>query len=86
MVASASELKDASVAYPKALPIRDKLVLVFVPHVPEAAPVVISSNRKLLSKLAISSSYDGLTGQSLSPDPSGPGLLNWPITVCRNIS
>ena len=33
---SASEPKDASVAYPKALAMRDKLVLVFVPHVPEA--------------------------------------------------
>ena len=47
VVASASEPKDASVAYPKALPMRDKLVLVFVPHVPEAAPVVIYSVKAL---------------------------------------
>ena len=53
VVALASEPKEASVAYPKALPISSKLVFVFVPQVPEASPVVISSSLKLFTYVAI---------------------------------
>ena len=49
VVASASEPKDCSVAYPRASPISSRLVFVLVPHVPDSSPVEISFNLRSLT-------------------------------------